>query len=42
MNEYSQIVSFKFVKGKGADEVIPILQGIKRRYELQVCFVLRL
>jgi hypothetical protein len=36
MNEYSQIVCFKFVKGKGADEVIPILQGIKRRYELQV------
>jgi hypothetical protein len=37
MNEYSQVVCFKFVKGKGADEVIPILQGIKRRYELQVC-----
>lgn len=42
MNEYSQIVCFKFVKGKGADEVIPILQGIKRRYELQVCLFLSL
>ncbi len=39
MNEFNQIVSFKFVAGKGADEVIPILQGIKRRYELQVCLL---
>lgn len=36
MNERNQVVSYRFVHTKGADEVIPVLEGLKKRYELQV------
>ncbi len=36
MNEHNQVISYKFTRSKGHDEVIPILEGLRRRYDLQV------
>jgi len=36
MDEYGRVVAYQLCKTKEHSEIIPLLEGIKRRYELNV------